>query len=97
MFPLSRFLNQTVTYQPFEGVNSRDDPVYGSSQTVAARFVEIDREHYARDEDVRQARSKVWLGFQPVLRSLISGREVIHTEAMVQVSGDNPGWLAVLR
>lgn len=97
MFPLARFCKQMVTYQPFAGVNDRDDPSYGPAQQVPARYVEVDREHFSKDEDVHQVRSKVWLLFQPVLRSLIDGREVIEETAIVPVNGSSAGWTAVLR
>lgn len=96
-FPISRFLNQTVTYQAFQSVNNRDDPTYSATMTVPARIVEVDREHYGKDEDVRQSRTKVLLAFQPSLRSLIAGREVIQVDSMVTVGGSVVGWRAVLR
>lgn len=96
-FPLSRLLNQSCSYQPFLSSNNRDDPTYGPAQTVQCRIVEIDREHYAKDEDVRQSRTRAYLLVKPVLRSLLNGREIIHIEAMVAVDGQNPGWIAFLR
>lgn len=96
-FPLQRFLNQTCQYQAFTGVDNRDDPSYAAATPVACRFVEDDREHYAGNEDVRQSRTKVMLAFQPVLRSLINGREVVRAMSLVQVGGTTPGWTAVLR
>jgi hypothetical protein len=96
-FPLARFLNQTASYQAFASVNNRDDVTYAAAVNVACRFVEVDRERHAKDEDVRQSKSKVWLSFQPPLRSLINGREVIQTTAMVPVSGEIPGYVAMLR
>lgn len=96
-FPLTRFLNQTVTYQAFVSANQRDDPTYATSATVAARYVEVDRERYSKDEEQHVAHTRLWLGFQPPLKSLIDGREVISVSALVQVNGANPGWSVELR
>lgn len=96
-FPLGNFLNQTAQYQPFTGTNNRDDPMYGSVQLVPARIVSIDREKYGKDEDILLKRTKVWLAFQPALKSLINGDEIIATTALVGVDGSNPGWECILR
>jgi hypothetical protein len=96
-FPIARFLNQTCVYEAFTGVDNRDDPIYAAAATVACRIVEVDKERYAKAEDVRQSATKVWLDFQPPVRSRIDGREVIDTSALVEVGGGNPGWVATLR
>jgi hypothetical protein len=96
-FPLSNFLNQTCSYEEFLQADDRDDPTYADAVTLPCRLVEVAREQYQRVEDVRQSHTKVLLLLKPVLRSLISGREVISVTAMVQVHGSLAGWEAVLR
>ncbi len=94
---IARFLNQTAVYEPYLSTDARDTPVYGAAQTVPCRLVEADAEKYAKAEDVHAVKTKVWLAFQPALKSLVAGRELVSSAAMVAVDGTTVGWVGVLR